>query len=379
MIAMRASLIAVFALTCALIGHPPAMAHAQTLRGDVARLQGSWWTRVEAPNRPSPPAKTKTRAKRAPRAPEAPRTSTSVLIFEGNTITFQVSVAGRTATSKGTVRLDEKATPKTIDFTGVEAAGEKLPDNLGIYTLKGNTLTICTGGPGEPRPIEFKGSPLGFPNLVTYQRGEPADRGQTAGRGRAVGRPSPPQILARPQELQGVTVVKADAQSVTLRTADGQEIEAVPKIERATDAQGYRVLRGDSLLKEGNVLDVMLKPVDATQSDRLMLTAVRLVQGESLASGKTPGDLYQGAIVGKVSPNFFVLMVEGKAYEVYSPRHETRAIDAQGKPMPPGQAARLLREGNKVDVVVSPKLEPGKRSYVGEIRLVEGQLSRPVK
>lgn len=46
--------------------------------------------------------------------------------------------------------IDEKSDPKRIDFDD-----GKPPKILGIYKFDGNDLTICTGGPGEPRPTEF--------------------------------------------------------------------------------------------------------------------------------------------------------------------------------------------------------------------------------
>jgi uncharacterized protein (TIGR03067 family) len=70
---------------------------------------------------------------------------------------------------KGTYAIDAAAKPKTIDVTGVEGpnAGRKLP---AIYELGGDTLRICYGLGGSPRPTEFK-SPSGTKTfLVTYKR-----------------------------------------------------------------------------------------------------------------------------------------------------------------------------------------------------------------
>src|SRR5262245_44770912 len=65
---------------------------------------------------------------------------------------------------KGTYTIDSAAKPKTIDITGVEGpnAGKKIP---GIYELNGDTLTICYGLSGSPRPTEFK-SPAGTPTFL---------------------------------------------------------------------------------------------------------------------------------------------------------------------------------------------------------------------
>ena len=56
----------------------------------------------------------------------------------------------------GEFKLDEKASPKRIDFVKFQSPeGEAMPDNLGIYELKEDELKVCTGGPGMERPTEF--------------------------------------------------------------------------------------------------------------------------------------------------------------------------------------------------------------------------------
>ncbi len=70
---------------------------------------------------------------------------------------------------KGTYTIDTAAKPRTIDVQGVEGpnAGKKIP---AIYELHGDTLRICYGLGGSPRPTEFK-SPSGSKVfLVTYER-----------------------------------------------------------------------------------------------------------------------------------------------------------------------------------------------------------------
>jgi uncharacterized protein (TIGR03067 family) len=70
---------------------------------------------------------------------------------------------------KGTYKIDPSAKPKTIDVAGVEGpnAGKTL---LAIYELDGDTLRICYGLGGSPRPKEFK-SPAGTPTLLlSYER-----------------------------------------------------------------------------------------------------------------------------------------------------------------------------------------------------------------
>src|SRR5215471_17812360 len=62
-------------------------------------------------------------------------------------------------TDKGTYTIDPSAKPKTLDITGTEGpnVGKTIP---AIYELDGDTLRVCYGLGGAPRPTEFK-SPTG--------------------------------------------------------------------------------------------------------------------------------------------------------------------------------------------------------------------------
>ena len=74
----------------------------------------------------------------------------------------------------GTLALDEKQTPKTMDATDTEG------DDVGkvvkaIYELNGDTLRVCYPLDGGERPKEFatkEGSPV---LLVTYKREKKAE------------------------------------------------------------------------------------------------------------------------------------------------------------------------------------------------------------
>src|ERR1041385_6943024 len=70
---------------------------------------------------------------------------------------------------KGTYEINSGAKPKTIDVTGTEGPnlGRKMP---AIYELNGDTLVICYGLGGSPRPTEFKSAPGTKNFLVTYKR-----------------------------------------------------------------------------------------------------------------------------------------------------------------------------------------------------------------
>jgi uncharacterized protein (TIGR03067 family) len=69
--------------------------------------------------------------------------------IKGDTYTvFRFSkVAGQ-----GTMKLDATKSPKTIDFT---PAGGKIKPIAGIYSLEGDTLTLCYSSPGAPRPTKL--------------------------------------------------------------------------------------------------------------------------------------------------------------------------------------------------------------------------------
>jgi uncharacterized protein (TIGR03067 family) len=80
---------------------------------------------------------------------------------------YKVVVAGQP--DYGHYTIDPTAKPKTIDVLGTEGpnAGKKIP---AIYELHRNTLRICYGLGGGPRPAEFKSAPGSQTFLVTYQR-----------------------------------------------------------------------------------------------------------------------------------------------------------------------------------------------------------------
>ncbi len=61
------------------------------------------------------------------------------------------------------------ATPKEISIVGTEGelAGKEAQ---GIYSLEGDTLTICHTMPGEPRPPRFESAAGSKAYLVVWQR-----------------------------------------------------------------------------------------------------------------------------------------------------------------------------------------------------------------
>jgi uncharacterized protein (TIGR03067 family) len=77
------------------------------------------------------------------------------------------------------VKIDEKAKPKTWDWTKFSGPdGQEVPDNPAIYDIDGDSLKICSGGPGNARPTEFKAGEEGPPNLVTLTRLKDDEKGK---------------------------------------------------------------------------------------------------------------------------------------------------------------------------------------------------------
>ena len=120
-------------------------------KGDLAKLQGTWTAKV-GPEKNIPIA----------------------ITIKGNAVALKITAPdGQEFTSNGEVKLDETARPhKKIDwvkFTG--GTGDPVPDNLGLYEfVDANTLRVCSGGPGNERPTEFKAGEDGPPNLLTLNR-----------------------------------------------------------------------------------------------------------------------------------------------------------------------------------------------------------------
>jgi RNA polymerase sigma factor (sigma-70 family) len=69
-----------------------------------------------------------------------------------------------------TARLDPTKRPKQIDIT-YDAGENKGRTSLGIYERDGNTLRVCLGEPGDPRPTKFDGG--GTYTLEVFKREKP--------------------------------------------------------------------------------------------------------------------------------------------------------------------------------------------------------------
>jgi len=134
-----------------LVARAPA---ADEPKGDLAKIQGSWTAKI-GPDKDIP----------------------ITVTIKGNA----VDLVGTTPNGddfklKGEIKLDEKASPKTLDwakFTGPQ--GNEIPENLGIYKLDGDNWTVCSGGPGNERPAKFEAGEGGPPSLTTWTRVKPKD------------------------------------------------------------------------------------------------------------------------------------------------------------------------------------------------------------
>jgi uncharacterized protein (TIGR03067 family) len=153
---MRRSLLTA-ALFLSLAALPAAADDPAALKGDLAKIQGTW------------------QGKLGP-AEDVPVSYT----FKGDAVTITLTLAGaksRTVTLRGKIRLDEAATPhKTVDWLALtDSTGKSVPDQPGLYALVGdNMLRICNGRAGLPRPINL---PDGPPTIVlTRVKDEPKSK-----------------------------------------------------------------------------------------------------------------------------------------------------------------------------------------------------------
>jgi uncharacterized protein (TIGR03067 family) len=139
----------VMVLSIASLSVTLARADDSTPSGDLARLQGVW-TAMVGPER------------QIPITLEVQKQKVTITGKRPN---------GEDVTLKGELKLDEKASPRTVDWVKfVGPQGNEAPENLGIYKLDDDTFTVCSGGPGNGRPTEFKKGDDGPPQLVTFTR-----------------------------------------------------------------------------------------------------------------------------------------------------------------------------------------------------------------
>jgi uncharacterized protein (TIGR03067 family) len=141
---MRLLLSAVFVLATTGI----ALADDKAPAGDLAKLQGKWKGTIGQGE-----------------------LEVTVEIKDTTVTASYVSGQGENVSLKGKLKVDDKAQPKTVDWVEFKRDnGDEMPDNLAIYELSGDEWKICNGGPGNPRPTEFKNGDDGQPSLITLKR-----------------------------------------------------------------------------------------------------------------------------------------------------------------------------------------------------------------
>ena len=118
-------------------------------KGDLAKIQGTWSAKV-GPDKDIP----------------------LTLVLKDDSA--EITVVRPDATElklKGKLKIDDQASPKTIDWIGFAGPqGDPIAPDLAIYKLEGDTWTLCSGGPGRDRPSEFKAGEGGPPMLNTWTR-----------------------------------------------------------------------------------------------------------------------------------------------------------------------------------------------------------------
>ena len=92
--------------------------------------------------------------------------------IQGRAVTVEIRMPkGLKIHAEGELKIDEKASPKAIDwvhFTAME--GQEMPEVLAIYELDGGTLKLANGGPNNPRPKEFRAGDGVLADVVTLTR-----------------------------------------------------------------------------------------------------------------------------------------------------------------------------------------------------------------
>lgn len=118
--------------------------------GDLGRLQGVWTTEA---------------------GPD--REISVVLEIRGDhaRVRLRVGKSGPTLRAEGTLKVDEAASPRSLDWTEFKMAdGLELPEVLAIYELDGDTLRVCNGGPNASRPSEFQPGEGALADLHVFRR-----------------------------------------------------------------------------------------------------------------------------------------------------------------------------------------------------------------
>ena len=95
------------------------------------------------------------------------------LEFKGDKLTWHSRLDEQVGKAETKFKIDQKANPKTIDFTPTDG-GNKDQTYVGIYEVKGGVLRIAYRGPGATRPKDFLDKADGN-NATTFLTLKPPD------------------------------------------------------------------------------------------------------------------------------------------------------------------------------------------------------------
>ena len=132
---MKSLLIATVAVVLTTVA--PVYADKDASKKDFDKIQGEWsLVTLHIEGKPAP----------------EDRVKASKMTFKGN----EASHVGQNGKlEKGTFKLDASKTPKAIDISP-SSGPQKGETLLGIYSIEGETLTICGAKLGDDRPKEIK-------------------------------------------------------------------------------------------------------------------------------------------------------------------------------------------------------------------------------
>ena len=108
---------------------------AADVAGDLAKFQGRWATHAGAKGKVA-----------------------VLLEFQGRQVTARITTPqGLEVLAEGSLRIDEAATPKALDWVEFTSPdGAELPQLRGIYEFDGEALRIRNAALSDPRPVAFQ-------------------------------------------------------------------------------------------------------------------------------------------------------------------------------------------------------------------------------